>query len=215
MTTSYGERFYKRRHLYQEHHRLLTTPEDLRFLKDMNTAKIVPSEPELLAALVDLRAQNPALGITKLHALLLAGHPEWTVSAKRTKKILQSEGLALGPPSNQDLEKHKADGSAPGADSPFPVSKLVEGLDVAKWTSKVEVKYFGRSKGKGLVAKERIAEGEVVWKEDPFVLAPEWYGSQRCTVHLPSSLGYKNDAFLGRFTTCRPLRLHARTALLR
>ncbi|KAG9310945.1 hypothetical protein JVU11DRAFT_8819 [Chiua virens] len=29
-------------------------------------------------------------------------------------------------------------------------------------------------KGKGLVATEKISEGEVVWKENPFILAPEW-----------------------------------------
>ena len=43
-----------------------------------------------------------------------------------------------------------------------------------KWTSKVEVRYFDKIKGKGLVAKEKIEEGQVVWKEDPFALAPEW-----------------------------------------
>lgn len=57
----------------------------------------------------------------------------------------------------------------------YPVSKLVKGLDVSKWTTKVEVKDFGKEKGKGLVAKEAIKEGDVLWKEDPFVLAPEWY----------------------------------------
>ena len=57
----------------------------------------------------------------------------------------------------------------------YPSSTLVEGLDIAKWTTTVEVKYFDRRKGKGLVAKEPISEGQVVWKEDPFVIAPEWW----------------------------------------
>jgi hypothetical protein len=56
----------------------------------------------------------------------------------------------------------------------YPSSTLVEGLDVARWTTAIEVKYFDSIKGKGLVAKEPISEGQVLWKEDPFVVAPEW-----------------------------------------
>ena len=41
-------------------------------------------------------------------------------------------------------------------------------------TPKAEVRFFGRAKGKGLVARAPIAAGETIWKEDPFVLAPEW-----------------------------------------
>ncbi|OCH92551.1 SET domain-containing protein [Obba rivulosa] len=127
---------------------------------------ISPSEYDLKQALVSLRAENPALGIPKLHALLLSTHPDWSVSEKRARKILQNEGLVLGPTP-----------AAKTADAPgelLPTSRVIEGLDVAKWTSKVEVRYFGKSKGKGLVAKENIAEGEIIWKEDPFILAPEW-----------------------------------------
>ncbi|KAI0363233.1 SET domain-containing protein [Pilatotrama ljubarskyi] len=120
-----------------------------------------PTEEQLKAALLELRSENPALGIAKMHALLLSKHPEWTVSEKRTRKILQTAGLVLN-----------TNGSTPG--QLYPTSKVIEGLDVTKWTQKVEVKYFGKTKGKGLVAKERIAEGETIWKEDPFVLAPEW-----------------------------------------
>lgn len=57
----------------------------------------------------------------------------------------------------------------------FPKSRLMEGLEIDKWTPKVEVKFFDNRKGKGLVTNTKIAEGEVVWKEDPFILAPEWY----------------------------------------
>ncbi|KAJ3523550.1 hypothetical protein NM688_g8710 [Phlebia brevispora] len=134
----------------------------------------VPTEDELTSTLVTLRAENPTLGTAKLHALLLSTRPDWTVSEKRTKKILHSEGLVLGSSSAQSKAKSPTKDVADDAASLLPVSKLVEGLDIAKWTNKVEVKYFGRSKGKGLVAKELIAEGETVWKEDPFVLAPEW-----------------------------------------
>ena len=125
----------------------------------------VPNEEELRTALQALRAQHPTLGIAKLHILLLSDHPTWSVGEKRTKKILQSEGLSLKPTSARTST----------VDTPHPVSKVIEGLDVSKWTTKVQVKYFDVYKGKGLVATEKIPEGAVVWKEDPFILAPEWY----------------------------------------
>lgn len=136
---------------------------------------VVPTDSDLAAALVDLRAKNPSLGTSKLHTALLASRPEWTVSEKRTKKILQSEGLILVSGSSQTRDTSKAD-------PPLPSSRVVEGLDVTQWTPKVEVKYFGKGKGKGLVAKERITSGETVWKEDPFILAPEWYDHCQCIV---------------------------------
>ncbi|KZT00270.1 SET domain-containing protein [Laetiporus sulphureus 93-53] len=131
---------------------------------------VLPSEDELKQALIALRAENPSLGIAKLHTLLLSRNPTWTVGEKRTRRILQNEGLTLVQ--NQKSGASQKDGSGPGHD--LPSSTVIEGLDISKWTLKVEVKYFSRNKGKGLVAKERIKEGETVWKEDPFILAPEW-----------------------------------------
>ncbi len=128
-----------------------------------------PSEQDLITALVALRSLNPVLGIPKLHALLLSEHSDWAVSEKRTRKVLQNQGLVLNSATKQNEKRQ------PIGERLFPESKVVEGLDVGKWTKKVEVRYFGRSKGKGLVAKEAIAAGEAVWKEDPFILAPEWY----------------------------------------
>ncbi|KAN0102359.1 hypothetical protein V8E52_012024 [Russula decolorans] len=75
----------------------------------------------------------------------------------------------------------------------YPSSTLVEGLDISKCPTTIEDKYFNRKKGKGLVAKEPISEGQTVWKEDPLVIAPEWeiYDLQlasrtcaHCTTHL-------------------------------
>ncbi|KAH8104125.1 hypothetical protein BXZ70DRAFT_888652 [Cristinia sonorae] len=131
------------------------------------TNGVSPSEDDLKDALKTLRSEHPTLGISKIHAALLADHPEWTVSEKRTRKILQSEGLVIssgtGPTSASGKNGFK-----------YPSSKLMEGLDLGQWTKKVEVKFFDKKKGKGLVAKERISEGETIWKEDPFILAPEW-----------------------------------------
>lgn len=129
-----------------------------------------PSEDDLKRALVELRSSNPTLGIAKLHAVLLSTYPSWTVSEKRTRKILQNEGLVLS--SNKE---YPPPGSRSRSGTLFPKSRLIEGLEIGKWTPKVEVKFFDKRKGKGLVVKTKILEGEVVWKEDPFVLAPEWY----------------------------------------
>ncbi|EPS98900.1 hypothetical protein FOMPIDRAFT_1024458 [Fomitopsis schrenkii] len=131
-----------------------------------------PTENDLRSALHVLRKAFPSLGAAKLHAQLLTQHPDWTVSEKRTRKILQQEGLVL---SSVSAQTHgPAQPGLNSADDNIPRSQLVEGLDIRKWTTKVEVRLFGRKKGKGLVASENIAEGEVVWKEEPFSLAPEW-----------------------------------------
>ncbi|KAH9922237.1 SET domain-containing protein [Fomitopsis serialis] len=138
----------------------------------MSQSSISPAEDDLKAALHALRVGHPSLGAAKLHAQLLAHHPHWTVSEKRTRKILQQEGLIL---SCVTAQNHGAgQPGLNGASDHLPSSHLVENLDVRKWTPKVEVRYFGRKKGKGLVASEDIAEGEAIWKEEPFVLAPEW-----------------------------------------
>ncbi|OJT11307.1 putative protein lysine methyltransferase SET5 [Trametes pubescens] len=123
------------------------------------STSISPAEDELKTALVALKTANPALGIAKIHALLLSAHPEWTVSEKRTRKVLQSENLVNGTQGAQGL---------------YPTSKVIEGLDISKWTKKAEVKYYSKLKGKGLIATGPLAEGETIWKEDPFALAPEW-----------------------------------------
>jgi hypothetical protein len=131
----------------------------------MSTAPISPPEEDLKTTVVSLRKEHPALGISKLHALLLSENPAWTVSEKRLRRVLKSlEDLA---PQSRGL-------SAGAETHVYPASALVEGLNVAKWTAAVEARYFDRKKGKGLVAKEAISEGQVVWKEDPFVIAPEW-----------------------------------------
>ena len=116
-------------------------------------ARTAVSEEELRIALIALKNEKPSLGVAKIHSLLLDAHPTWAISEKRVRKILQSEN------------------------SGHPISRINKSLDVAKWTSKVKVHYFDAFKGKGLVATEKISDGQVLWKEDPFILAPEWYVS--------------------------------------
>ena len=136
------------------------------------TTSISPPEEDLRSAVVSLRKQHPTLGVTKLHALLLSENSEWTVSEKRLRRMMTAEGLILQPPT-QRKPTPAASAVSPGAHI-YPSSTLIEGLDVAKWTAAVEIKYFDKQRGKGLIAKEPISEGQVIWKEDPFIIAPEW-----------------------------------------
>lgn len=134
----------------------------------MSDTRVSPSDPDLTTALAVLRGENPALGIPKLHALLVSKNPGWLVSEKRTRKLLQSLGLtnaAKNPPSDS------------GGGLKSPSSKLLDGLDPLKYTQKglaLRVEYFDQRKGKGLIATTDIPEGTVIWREDPFALAPEW-----------------------------------------
>ena len=134
----------------------------------MSDTRISPSDPDLTSALAGLRGENPALGIPKLHMLLLSKNPGWVVSEKRTRKVLQSLGLI-------NTVKNLPSESAGGLKSPS--STLLHGLDPLKYTQKglsLRVEYFDRKKGKGLIATTNISEGTVIWREDPFALAPEW-----------------------------------------
>ena len=125
----------------------------------------IPQESELINALISLKSKVPSLGISKIHALLLQTYPEWTVSEKRTRKILQTHGLTLS------AQAVSSDSVEPRI---FPSSQVIDRLDVSQWTPKVKVKYFNKKKGKGLVAERNIEVGEHIWKEDPFIIAPEW-----------------------------------------
>ena len=125
----------------------------------------IPQESELINALISLKRKVPSLGISKIHALLLQTYPEWTVSEKRTRKILQIHGLTLS------AQAVSSDSVEPRI---FPSSQVIDRLDVSQWTPKVKVKYFNKKKGKGLVAERNIEVGEHIWKEDPFIIAPEW-----------------------------------------
>jgi hypothetical protein len=147
---------------------------------------ISPAEEHLKAAVASLKKEHPALGIAKLHALLLSENPSWAVSEKRLRRILKNSNPD-GPLAQHHELEYATIGTPRGpgpSSSPsttgskaahvYPSSTLVEGLDLSRWTTAVEDKYFDWKKGKGLVAKDPISEGQVVWKEDPFIIAPEW-----------------------------------------
>jgi len=134
----------------------------------MSDTRTSPSDSDLTHTLTTLRGENPALGVPKLHALLLSRNPGWLVSEKRTRKVLQSLGLI-------NTGKSMPPDSTGGLKSPS--SKLLDGLDPLKYTQKglaLRVEYFDKMKGKGLIVTTDISDGAVIWKEDPFALAPEW-----------------------------------------
>lgn len=134
---------------------------------------ISPNEDDLVAALRKLRVDHPTTGAVKLVPLLLNSNPDWTVSEKRVRKTLAKEGLSASTVNAPSDGARKREDVLTEAGVPFPSSALIAGLDVSKWTSKIKVEEFGRTKGKGLVATERIEEGEHVWVEDPIFASPE------------------------------------------
>jgi hypothetical protein len=151
---------------------------------------ISPPEDDLKVVVASLKKEHPALGIAKLHALLLSENPSWAVSEKRLRRILKNSnpngplaqhdgGLecattGIGTPRGPGPSSSPSTTTGSKAAHIYPSSTLVEGLDVSGWTTAIEVTYFDKKKGKGLVAKEPISEGQHVWKEDPFIIAPEW-----------------------------------------
>ena len=116
---------------------------------------VVPTDDELTGAVRSLRASNVGLGVPKLLVTLLSCQPEWSVSEKRLRKVIQK--LKIEEVTNF-----------------YPTSSLNSALDVSKYSSKLKPMLFGPEKGKGLVATQDIDAGEVLWREEPFVYAPPW-----------------------------------------
>lgn len=125
-----------------------------------------PGDDELRAAVTRLRDANPELGIVKLWAALKAD-TNWAVSEKRFRKALaEVGGTASGGAAAPPASKGKG---ASRDDEVVADTKLDTTIDVAAIAPKVKVKMFGGTKGKGLVAKGKIEEGEWIWQEEPWV----------------------------------------------
>lgn len=124
-------------------------------------AAISPSDDILLPALASLREGHPDKGILKLLAQLKIDHPEWAVSEKRFRKALQ---LAPCPRGGEADPKEKALVADTGLDP---------SIDVKSIAPKVEVKMFAGGKGKGLVAKEGLKQGEMLWQEEPWIVTSD------------------------------------------
>ena len=78
-----------------------------------------------------------------------AGHPPF-LDHQREAHTKGFADRGLGQPSGASVSDNRQSVMI------YPILNVIAELDLGKWTSKVEVKYFGRVKGKGLVAKEKI-----------------------------------------------------------
>jgi hypothetical protein len=117
-----------------------------------------PPEDELVKLVKELRSEYPSLGAPKLLVILRQNNPQWSLSEKRLRKILQQENLV----------------ATAASATVYPVSKIDGRVDASTWTSQVAIKQFDKVKGKGLVAKQKLTSGEILWKEDPWVFASDW-----------------------------------------
>jgi len=117
-----------------------------------------PPEDELVKVAKALRAEHPSLGASKLLVIVRQQNPEWSLSEKRLRKLLQQENLVAT--------------AAPAV--VYPSSKIDDGIDASTWTSQVAIKQFDKAKGKGLVVKQKLSTGEILWKEDPWIFASDW-----------------------------------------
>jgi hypothetical protein len=167
-------------------------------------ATISPTEDDLAVKLRSLRETHPTTGLAKLLILLREIQPDWSVSEKRLKKVLQQEGLMISSGNLETTnevngaEKHgnglataaKAKKSAKGGlkkSRQYPTSSAESKVDATNWSEKVAIRHFDAVKGKGLVATAHIEEGEALWKEDPWVMTADWYVQSPRSL---SSLGF-------------------------
>ncbi|WWC97460.1 hypothetical protein V866_004340 [Kwoniella sp. B9012] len=126
-----------------------------------------PTDEELQFAAHSLRENSPSSGITKLLSQLKIDHPEWAVSEKRFRKfITPSTSSANGTNNGSQSSK----GNSSGDDGLIAKTGIDPLLDISSIAPKIKVKMFNvQGKGKGLVAKEKLQVGELVWQEEPWI----------------------------------------------
>ena len=106
----------------------------------------VLTDDELRDEISRLRGCDPSIGIARI-ALQLKSQG-WAVSEKRLRKVHMGE---------------------PGLMAKTGLDPSID-LSIAP---KVKVKMFGGEKGKGLIAKEKILRGEIVWQEEPWIVTAD------------------------------------------
>ncbi|KAN0120517.1 hypothetical protein V8E52_004344 [Russula decolorans] len=128
-----------------------------------------PAKEDLKAAVASLKKEHPALGIVKLHALLLSENLSWAVSEKRLRRLLKNsnpdgplaqhqrlECTTTGTPRGPGPSSTPSTTAGSKAAHVYPSSTLVEGLDVSKRTTTIEDKYFDRKREKGSSRRSRF-----------------------------------------------------------
>ncbi|ODN98455.1 protein lysine methyltransferase SET5 [Cryptococcus wingfieldii CBS 7118] len=134
------------------------------------TDTISPPDEELIITTKELRAAHPDKSILKLLAQLKLDRPEWSVSEKRFRKAhsATSDGEGSTPGASQSA------GTGGKGEKPLIADTgLDPSVDVASLAPKVEVKMFKGGKGKGLVAKDGLEMGEMLWQEEPWIVTSD------------------------------------------
>jgi hypothetical protein len=131
-----------------------------------------PSDDELRAAVRATRDAHPDLGVLKLWAAVKDSGV--TVSEKRFRKVLaEVGGTAAGggaaPAAAAKPKKKKGKKSRRVGDHLEPETHLDATLDIAAIAPKVKAAMFGGARGKGLVAAQALQQGEMLWREEPFI----------------------------------------------
>ncbi|KAG7450171.1 SET domain-containing protein [Guyanagaster necrorhizus] len=149
---------------------------------------IVPDDETIQSVISIVQPSLPGLDTNKLHDAVIDAYPEWqgVVGEKRVRRVMansKKDEEAEGPikddnastittPKTKKKKKAKAKAKASSRET-YPTSSLLPD-SVLTLPPTVAVRYFDKQKGKGLVALRRIEEGETLWKEDPWIIAPEW-----------------------------------------
>lgn len=111
---------------------------------------ITPIDSEVTDLITQVQASQPDWGALKILAALRIQHPDWAISEKRFRKI---QKIAANPDGSSLIARTGVDAS----------------IDVHIIAPKLDVKLFDKGKGKGLVAREKIMQGEVIWQEEPWI----------------------------------------------
>ena len=131
----------------------------------MTVEQSSPPDDIFLPYVTSLRSSHPSVGVPKLLATLKAEHPEWSVSEKRLRKAVQ----ALQP-TNGDIEHEvQKTGNETGLVASTGLDPSITTI-AASLAPKIKIRMFGGEKGKGLVAREKVLQGEVLWQEEPWIV---------------------------------------------
>ncbi|MBW0474507.1 hypothetical protein O181_014222 [Austropuccinia psidii MF-1] len=172
----------------------------------------VPSNSQLLDAILPIRSTEPTLGVPKLLIKLKQLNPSWQLSEKRLRKFLNSN-----PNISPQATRHHSNPSTRLPSEPIwlpdyawekdweaasaehastePISSLDNTLllECRQRSVKVEpVRFPANNKGSGLISKDHIAKSTQIIKEDAFVWVPPNKNMSR------SIISGRNCAFCGR-----------------
>ncbi|KAK9382909.1 uncharacterized protein V2V93DRAFT_110925 [Kockiozyma suomiensis] len=125
--------------------------------------EILPSDEAVFKALIRVRADEPNLGIAKVHAKIKSLEPTWSLSLNRLRSIARSNASSLPETSLVIPENVK-----PKLYVQYTVSSPVPNLAMPP-----AVAVFNSStRGKGLEITQAIPEATVIWTEPALVLIP-------------------------------------------